>query len=282
MENSIQTLGDFFERDGPVTVLTGAGVSTASGIPGYRDRDGNWKNASPVQYADFVGSAGWRQRYWARSFIGWQRFSRAAPNNAHAALAELEARGHIDTLITQNVDGLHQRAGSRNTIDLHGRLDAVRCLDCKSAVHRDAWQAELEDANAGYEADAASIKPDGDAEIAEAAYASFNVPACGTCGGIMKPDVVFFGESVPRPRVSDAAASVERSGGLLVVGSSLMVFSGLRFVRQAVEIGKPVAIVNHGKTRADDLATFKLEGDCGDVLDDALQHLHPGGEHARA
>lgn len=273
MDVSSEQLGNFFAQAGTLMVLTGAGVSTASGIPGYRDKDGKWKNAKPVQYADFVGSARWRQRYWARSFIGWQRFSRAEPNLAHAALAGLEAHGYVDTLVTQNVDGLHQRAGSRKTIDLHGRLDAVRCLECDTVVSRDAWQERLAAANPEFDVDAAVVKPDGDAELGDAAHERFVVPACDRCGGTMKPDVVFFGESVPRQRVAEAASSVERSGGVLVVGSSLMVFSGLRFVRQAVEIGKPVAIVNDGRTRADDLATLKLEGDCGDVLDDLLEQL---------
>ncbi len=275
MKISSAELGNFFERAGTVMALTGAGVSTASGIPGYRDKDGNWKNAKPVQFADFVASAGWRQRYWARSFIGWRRFSRAEPNRAHAALADLEARGYIDTLVTQNVDGLHQRAGSRRTVDLHGRLDAVRCLDCDAVIERDAWQTRLARHNPNFGVDAATVKPDGDAELGDAAHDTFVVPACERCGGTMKPDVVFFGESVPRQRVAEARSAVERSGGLLVVGSSLMVFSGLRFVRQAVEIGKPVAIVNDGRTRADDLATLKLEGDCGDVLDALRQRLHP-------
>jgi NAD-dependent SIR2 family protein deacetylase len=271
--DALRKLADFLADAGTVAVLTGAGVSTRSGIPGYRDEDGNWMNAKPVQYQDFVGKPAWRQRYWARSFIGWQRFSRAVPNGAHDALARLESRGHVDTLITQNVDGLHQRAGSANTIDLHGRLDAVRCLDCDDVVHRDHWQERLEEHNPDFRVDAARVKPDGDADIADGVYADFEVPACGNCGGMMKPDVVFFGESVPRPRVAEASAAVDRSGALLVVGSSLMVFSGLRFVRQAVEIGKPVAIVNKGKTRADELATLKIEGDCGDVLDSALTQI---------
>ena len=275
MNASSSALAEFLANAGTVAVLTGAGVSTGSGIPGYRDEDGNWKNAAPVQFRDFVGSADWRQRYWARSFIGWQRFSRAEPNAAHEALARLEARGHVDTLVTQNVDGLHQRAGSQRTIDLHGRLDAVRCLDCDDVVGRDAWQTRLEAGNPDFRVDAADVKPDGDAEIADNAYADFSVPGCERCGGTMKPDVVFFGESVPKPRVAAASAAVERSGALVVVGSSLMVFSGLRFVRQAVEIGKPVAIVNKGRTRADELATLKLEEDCGDVLEGVLSQLEP-------
>jgi len=276
MEKSSQQLGIFFERAGRVAVLTGAGVSTASGIPGYRDEHGNWKHAKPVQYSDFIGSASWRQRYWARSYVGWQRFRTAMPNPAHEALAELETQGRIDTLVTQNVDGLHQQAGSRRTIDLHGRLDAVRCLGCDLVVAREEWQLRLVDENPDFQADAAGIKPDGDAELAAGAVEAFRVPSCAACDGIVKPDVVFFGEAVPKKRVAEAAAAVERSGALLVVGSSLMVFSGLRFVRQAIEIGKPVAIVNAGRTRADELAVLKIEGDCGDVLGGVSQQLRPG------
>ncbi|MDJ0940654.1 MAG: NAD-dependent protein deacetylase [Woeseiaceae bacterium] len=279
MDEHGKTLASFLDEAGTVTVLTGAGVSTRSGIPGYRDENGDWKHAKPVQYADFVGSAAWRRRYWARSFVGWQRFSAAAPNNAHTALVALEERGHVDTLVTQNVDGLHSAAGSKKTIDLHGRLDAVRCLECETSVARRDWQGRLAETNPEWHGKVTSIKPDGDAELDPRDYDGFEVPACERCGGIMKPDVVFFGESVPGERVADAKDSVARSGGLLVVGSSLMVFSGLRFVRLAVELRKPVAIVNQGRTRGDDLATLKLGGDCGDVLEHALQSL-PDAEDA--
>lgn len=265
-------LARFLDDAGSVAVLTGAGVSTASGIPGYRDRDGNWKHAPPVQYADFVRSEQVRQRYWARSFIGWRRMSGAEPNAAHRALAELESRGIVDTLITQNVDNLHRRSGSSNVIDLHGRLDAVRCLDCDAELERNRWQRRVASVNPAFDADVAVTRPDGDVEL-NGGYNGFSVPDCLACGGIVKPDVVFFGEAVPRERVRAAQQAVAGAGALLVVGSSLMVFSGFRFVRQAVEIGNPVAIVNQGRTRADDLASHKFELDCGDMLQQALDYL---------
>jgi NAD-dependent SIR2 family protein deacetylase len=265
-----QALADFFEQAAALTVLTGAGVSTASGIPDYRDRDGNSKVKTPIQFQEFVGSRKMRQRYWARSFVGFQRFSKATPNATHHALAELESRGSIDTLITQNVDGLHRDAGSRSLIHLHGDLGTVICLQCEGRVTRPAYQDHLQAANPDWHAEVFSINPDGDADLAEANIGNFVVPGCDDCGGVLKPDVVLFGETVPRQRVADATAAVARSDALLVLGSSLMVFSGFRFVRQAVELGKPVAIINQGKTRADDMATIKLDADCAEVLGAAL------------
>ena len=265
-------LARFLETAGTVTALTGAGVSTASGIPGYRDRNGNWKHAPPVQYADFVRSDSVRQRYWARSFVGWQRMSRAEPNAAHHALAKLESHGIVETLITQNVDDLHRQSGSSSVIDLHGRLVTVRCLECDTEIEREQWQKRLSSANPTFEADVLATRPDGDVALVNGSGA-FTVPDCYACGGIVKPDVVFFGESVPRDRVDAAKEAVAKTKALLVVGSSLMVFSGYRFVRQAVEIGNPVAIVNQGTTRGDDLATHKFDSECGDILQRVLEHL---------
>ncbi|HEX5789203.1 MAG TPA: NAD-dependent protein deacetylase [Woeseiaceae bacterium] len=270
MPNHILELAGFLGDSATVAVLTGAGVSTASGIPGYRDQDGNWRHAKPVQFADFIARPAARQRYWARSYLGWRRFARAAPNAAHRALARLEAAGAVDTLVTQNVDGLHQLAGSRAVVDLHGRLDAVRCLECGLRVPRAAWQARLEGENAAFEAEVTRINPDGDVELGEGNHAGFVVPDCPACGGVVKPDVVFFGEAVPRERVGQAMGAVERAGALLVVGSSLMVWSGLRFVRRAAELGKPVAIVNRGRTRADELATLRIDAGCEEVLPDVV------------
>jgi NAD-dependent SIR2 family protein deacetylase len=266
-------LASFLEEAGRVAIVTGAGVSTASGIPGYRDRDGNWKHAKPVQFADFLGSKRTRQRYWARSFAGWQRMSGAAPNTAHRALAGLEDSGFIDTLVTQNVDGLHHRAGSQKVVDLHGRIDTVVCLECESSMPRASWQAALQSANPNWQAGIASILPDGDADLGTVDSDGFSVPGCHACDGVMKPDVVFFGEAVPRDRVRQASEAVSRSRGLLVVGSSLMVFSGFRFARQALEKRKPIAILNQGRTRADDIASLKLDADCGDTLEKTLQKL---------
>ncbi len=274
-------LASLIRAAGTVTVLTGAGVSTASGIPCYRDRDGYWQHPAPVQFADFVARDAVRQRYWARSFAGWSRQAGAAPNLAHRSLAGLEVLGVLDTLITQNVDGLHQRAGSRRVVDLHGRLDRVICLDCGHSLERSGWQDRLLALNPSFHARVAAMHPDGDAELAEPDVRQFAVPDCDACGGIVKPDVVFFGEAVPADRVADAMGAVERSGALLVAGSSLMVFSGLRFVRQAAELGKPVAIVNQGRTRADDVAALRIDADCGALLHE-LHRLLRGPAEARA
>lgn len=250
-----------------VAVLTGAGVSTGSGIPDYRDRNGAWKQAKqPIQYAEFAGSASFRRRYWARSYVGWQRFGVAKPNEAHFALASLEAAGRVDTLITQNVDRLHSQAGSRRVIDLHGNLGRVRCIDCGEPSSRQDFQVRLHQANPDWHARVFEYRPDGDAELAEESHTEFIVPDCEACGGRIKPDVVMFGENVPRERVDASMAAVDRADALLVAGSSLMVYSGFRFARRAHESGKPVAIVNRGKTRADEMATLKVDADCGEVL----------------
>ena len=269
MNPEAQVLSQFLREHQSVTVVSGAGVSTASGIPDYRDRDGNWKNAQPVQYSEFVGSEETRKRYWARSFIGWSTIWQAEPNAAHHALARLESSGAVDTVITQNVDGLHHRAGSRNVIDLHGRLQRVRCMDCDRRSSRKVWQQRLTAANPTWKADVDAYAPDGDAHLSDADTQSFVVPDCDNCGGMVKPDVVFFGENVPRDRVASAYDATDRAKALLVVGSSLMVFSGFRFARHAAERGKPIAILNRGRTRADDIATLKIDADCGTVLEQA-------------
>jgi len=261
-------LARFIAEHPRLTVLSGAGCSTASGIPEYRDDAGAWKHPRPVQYADFVGSETVRRRYWARSFAGWQRVAGASPNSAHRALARLEQAGILDTLVTQNVDNLHRRAGSRAVIDLHGVLDRVRCLGCGEITPRAELQQRLAELNPERAAGAASFGPDGDAEV-QGALADFIVPSCEACGGVLKPDVVFFGESVPRDRVECATDSLRRARALLVVGSSLMVFSGYRFARQAHAARQPIAILNRGRTRADELAALRLAGDCGSVLAEA-------------
>lgn len=269
MAPEVQSLAAFLNDAKSIVVLSGAGISTPSGIPDYRDRNGEWKQSQPIQYGDFVRSAAARRRYWSRSYVGWQRFSKAAPNPAHAALASLEASGKVDTLITQNVDELHTRAGSRNVIDLHGRLSKVRCLACDTVIERSHYQAALEQANPDWHAGVAAIRADGDAELENGDERGFNVPGCESCGGLMKPDVVMFGESVPRPRVHKAMEAVERADALLITGSSLMVFSGFRFARHAGATGTPIAIVNQGRTRADDLAALRIDADCAELLPQA-------------
>jgi len=260
------SLEAFVSRHERLFVLTGAGCSTGSGIPDYRDADGEWKRSPPVTLQAFLADEHTRRRYWARGLVGWRRMSAARPNEAHRSLAALEQMGRIEQLVTQNVDGLHQAAGSRNVIDLHGRVDVVRCLSCAQRSPRALLQAELVARNPAFaELDAAEA-PDGDADLDGVPFAAFDVPACGACGGLLKPDVVFFGESVPRDRVSAAMAALERADAMLVVGSSLMVYSGFRFAAAMAAAGKPIAAVNLGKTRADELLALKVAERCADAL----------------
>ena len=264
--DELEALAAFMRGRDRLLVLTGAGCSTASGIPDYRDHDGAWKSGAPIQFRDFVAKAQFRRRYWARSTIGWPRFAAAEPNGAHRALAGLERRGRVAQVVTQNVDRLHQRAGSGAVIDLHGRLDRVGCLDCELRMPREDFQAQLEFTNPHWRFDDAATTPDGDVDLGDADYASFHVPDCGRCGGILKPEVVFFGESIPVATTRAANAALDAADGLLVVGSSLMVFSGFRFARHMAQNGRPVAAVNLGVTRADDLIGLKLAGDAAHVL----------------
>jgi NAD-dependent SIR2 family protein deacetylase len=270
---SVAALQSFLDGFGKVTILSGAGCSTASGIPDYRDDGGNWKHRRPVQLAEFLSSTATRRRYWARSFAGWSRIANAEPNAAHLALAALERLDKVDCLITQNVDNLHRRAGSLNVIDLHGILHRVRCLGCGTTVARDRFQQQLADQNPDWSATVAGFAPDGDARLVASDFLDFRVPDCETCGGTLKPDVVFFGEGVPPERVELATASVRRSDALLIVGSSLMVLSGLRYARMARALDKAVIILNRGTTRADDLATTKLTDDCGSLLSSVVDRL---------
>jgi NAD-dependent SIR2 family protein deacetylase len=255
---------------GDVVVLTGAGVSTDSGIPAYRDEEGRWKQSAPMQFRDFTGTELARQRYWARSMVGWRRMAEARPNAAHAALAELERRGSLRLLITQNVDGLHSAAGSHNVVDLHGRLDRVICLDCRRLSARSELQARLVDDNPDFVGQSFVVRADGDVEL-DVDYTRFRIAPCAECGGVLKPDVVFFGENVPAPRVQGAMAALEGARALVVVGSSLMVFSGFRFARAAARLGVPIAVVNRGKTRADELSSLRVDGNVGETLEGALR-----------
>lgn len=259
-------LADFLERHERVLVITGAGCSTASGIGDYRDADGAWKRAAPVQMQDFLASEAMRRRYWARSMHGWPAFQRAQPNPAHLALAELERRGTVAGLITQNVDGLHQRAGQRAVLELHGSLRWIVCLGCFRRTARADLQRWLEARNGFVLEASATLAPDGDADLVVEDLSGFEVPRCQRCDGILKPDVVFYGDSVPRARVDDAYAQVDAADALLVVGSSLMVFSSYRFLKRAHDHGIPMAAVNRGRTRADPWLEFKVDADCAMVL----------------
>jgi len=263
-------LRQFIDLHARLFILTGAGCSTASGIPDYRDAAGNWKGAAPIKHQAFINSAYHRQRYWARSMAGWPAMRRAEPNAAHRAIARLQERGRASALVTQNVDGLHLAAGSDRVIHLHGRMDRVLCLQCDTHFTRSYVQELLTDGNRDWVQDSVTVRPDGDMELGDVDYSRFSVPACPVCGGVLKPDVVFFGGAVPKPRVERARRRLQRSDAVLVVGSSLMVWSGMRFVRHAAELGLPIAIVNQGVTRADDLADLKLQGDCADLLAGAV------------
>ena len=261
-----QTLPAFIAAHRRLLVITGAGISTASGIPDYRDRAGAWKRPQPMTWQAFTGSPAARRRYWARSLVGWQRFGQARPNASHHALAALQRQGQVQALVTQNVDGLHNVAGSSGVIDLHGRLDTVVCLGCGKRSPRAVLQQRLVAANPGWDQHAAGIAPDGDADLDEVDFSAFIVPDCLHCGGMLKPDVVFFGESVPRARVEQIHHHLSLADAVLVVGSSLMVWSGFRFVHAAAQAGLPVAILNQGSTRADALASHKWEQDCAQAL----------------
>ena len=263
---STDSLLEFVERHPRLFVLTGAGCSTESGIPDYRDADGEWKRRPPITYQLFAGNELARKRYWARSLVGFRRMRHAHPNDAHHSLASLEQRGRVVQLVTQNVDGLHQAAGSQNVIDLHGRIDTVRCLGCDRRSSREQLQRELEELNPGFASLDAMEAPDGDADLDDVAFKTFEVPACEACDGLLKPDVVFFGEGVPGARVQRAMAAIEHADAMLVVGSSLMVYSGYRFAVAAAEAGKPIAAINLGRTRADDILTLKISDRCAIAL----------------
>ena len=258
--------------EGNVVVLTGAGISTESGIPDYRGPSGSLqRNHQPMTYQTFLRDPFGRKRYWARSHLGWEYISNVQPNQGHIALAQLEQQGLIKGLITQNVDGLHQAAGSQNVIDLHGRLDRVTCLSCAKTWHRSEIQVLLAQANTHWTAQATTFNPDGDADLTEAEVHSFQEVACDVCDGILKPDVVYFGENVPAPRVQQSYELFDGARALLILGSTLTVFSGRRFAVHAHKQAIPIAIVNDGPTRADDIAALKLERSLGQTLASVAQ-----------
>jgi NAD-dependent SIR2 family protein deacetylase len=260
--------------DGEVLVLTGAGISTPSGIPDYRGPTGALRARLPMTYQVFRNDPAARQRYWARSQLGWRTFRRAEPNTAHRCVGDLQSAGLLTGLLTQNVDGLHQAGGATDVVELHGNLDLVVCLGCLRRTSRRELDERLSAANPDWTAEASrrvtQVNPDGDVLLDDEHVAGFRVVDCTACGGILKPDVVFFGENVPKDRVARCYAAVDalpgQDGALLVVGSSLTVMSGLRFVRRAAQLGVPVVIVNRGETRGDPLATYAVESGCTEFL----------------
>jgi NAD-dependent SIR2 family protein deacetylase len=251
---------------GGVLVLSGAGISTESGIPDYRGEGGSLSRHTPMTYQDFTASAPARRRYWARSHLGWRTFGRARPNAGHRAVAAFGRNGLLSGVITQNVDGLHQAAGSEDVVELHGSLARVVCLSCGALSPRRELARRLEEANPGFAPVAAGINPDGDADLTDEQVGDFRVVPCAVCDGILKPDVVFFGEAVPPRRVEHCRELVREATSLLVLGSSLTVMSGLRFVRQAAQAGKPVLIVNRDPTRGDRHAVTRISLPLGTAL----------------
>jgi len=266
-------LAAFLERHPRTLVLTGAGLSTASGIPDYRDHDGVRRGRLPIQGPEFRRDRAIQQRYWARSMVGWPLLARAAPNAGHRALAALEAGGRLGFILTQNVDGLHQQAGSHALLELHGNIHHVACLGCGARFPRAFVQTQLEFANPALLQAMATPLPDGDAALDPDAVTGVEIPTCVHCGGVLMPDVVFFGDNVPPARTACALAQMEAADALLVVGSSLMVYSGFRFCRLAQAAGKPIAAVNLGRTRADDMLALKLEASAEQLLPQVAQLL---------
>lgn len=265
-------LADFIHRNPKLLILTGAGVSTDSGIPDYRDGEGAWKRKQPVQHQDFMASIETRRRYWGRSLIGWPVMRNATPNPAHYHIAELELRNHSSLVVTQNVDRLHQKAGTHGVSDLHGRADEVLCMACHYRCPRDEVHERCAALNPRFGQYKAETAPDGDADL-DIDFSGFRLADCPQCKGILKPDVVFFGDYVPKQRVGAALDALKASDGLLVIGSSLMVYSGFRFCRYAQELGKPIATLNLGRTRAEALTQLKLNASIGETLEASLRQL---------
>ena len=273
MSETVDSLSAILESHAPWVALTGAGISSASGIPTYRDHTGTWLGSQPIQHDEFISEPVKRQRYWSRSALGWPRVGAAQPNASHTALVKLEQAGLLTGVITQNVDRLHQRAGSQRVIDLHGRLDQVKCLDCGHTTTREAIQNWIEAHNALPNTSALKLRPDGDADLRGRYVSDFCIPECQQCGGVVMPEVVFFGGTVPRPIVDECYQMIDASKGMLVIGSSLSVYSGLRFCRYAVEQGRPLIILHQGQTRADNFCTrkfsdtpFALMAQCADAF----------------
>lgn len=262
----LDALAGLLVSAGDVLVLTGAGMSTDSGIPDYRGPDGT-RRVTPIHYGEFLGSVDARRRYWARAFIGWRRFATVEPNPGHGAIARLQNAGGLGPLITQNVDGLHQAAGSRDVVELHGTLTTVVCLACGARIERGALDARIRALNPDFDPEGRELRPDGDVDLDEGEVAAFVLPRCLHCDSdLLKPDVVFFGESVPKTRVTRCYALTDAADVLLVLGSSLRVYSGYRFVRRAAERGIPVAIVTRGPSRGDAEASVRLDASLGEVL----------------
>ena len=265
-------LQDFLADKRNLIVLSGAGISVGSGIPTYRDKAGNWKRSNPIQHKDFMSKKLARQRYWLRSFSGWPAVASAVPTPSHNVIAELEGCKIVQMVVTQNVDRLHQQAGSQNVIDLHGRLDEVVCMSCQKITARNTLQSKLELLNPSV-SQQGNIAPDGDADVPEKLVPGFVVPPCENCGGILKPNVVFFGDSVNKAIVQSVYDGIDDSDGMLIVGTSLKVFSGYRFCRYATQQRKAIASINPGLSRGEDLIQVIVRRESDDVLPPILKNI---------
>ncbi len=275
MNNASARLQEFLSEHPNTVVLTGAGISAQSGIPTYRDAAGVWQRSTPIRHQEFMAAEKTRRRYWLRSFKGWPAVSGAEPNAAHRAIASLEALGRFSLTVTQNVDRLHQKAGSHRVVDLHGRLDEVVCMSCGSLCSRESIQQRLQESHPTLDAMigevSGTLAPDGDADVEDSLAEHLKAPECLHCGGVLKPNVVFFGDSVPKPVVQQIYSAIEAADALVVAGSSLQVFSGFRFCRHAADHKKSIVSINPGKTRGDELMTLRLGVDAGDVLPDVAR-----------
>ncbi|HEY7174620.1 MAG TPA: NAD-dependent protein deacetylase [Micromonosporaceae bacterium] len=280
-ERGLERLAELLSGGG-VVVLSGAGLSTESGIPDYRGETGAQRRGQPMTYQTFTRDAVARRRYWARSHLGWRTIGLAAPNSGHDAVTALQSAGVVDGIITQNVDGLHQASGAHSVIELHGNLARVICLHCGELMDRGELDRRLREANPTFDATIAAVNPDGDVELADADLAGFHAVECGIClSGVLKPDVVFFGENVPRARVTASFDLVESARALLVLGSSLTVMSGRRFVLRAMKLGIPVAIVNMGTTRESHRADIVIDARLGMVLPEVVRAIKDAGAAAK-
>jgi NAD-dependent SIR2 family protein deacetylase len=269
-------LARFFQTHQHIFVITGAGISTESGIPDYRDENGDWKRKSPITHQQFVSKESFRKRYWSRNMVGWKLLKRATPNRGHLALTQLETNGYLQVIVTQNVDGLHQQAGSQHVIDLHGNVSRCVCLSCRKIVLRSELQTILECLNPEFLDSCANSAPDGDADVIQQDLNHFQVPDCQLCGGILIPDVVFYGGSVPKTRVDYISRQLETADALLLIGSTMMTYSSFRYCIAGVSQNKPIAAINRGVTRADKLLAFKITGHCSEVLAKLAAHLIQG------
>jgi NAD-dependent SIR2 family protein deacetylase len=262
----VDQLLDILSTKSRIWILTGAGISAPSGIPTYRDDNRAWQHSQPIQHDDFINHSATRKRYWARSLVGFHYFSKATPNSGHYAIARIQNAGYVSGLVTQNVDRLHSEAGARDVIDLHGRLDRVVCLDCHNLFSRFDFQKLLENSNLEFNQAARKILPDGDAELEENLISEIIIPGCSRCGGVVMPDVVFFGGKTPEVKVRDCRNSLEASDCVLVCGSSLSVYSGFRFIKKASEMGLPLLAVNKGIMRGQELFDLAVAGACEEIL----------------